>query len=412
MNAKAWVLNALLIAVSLALAWAAIEGVLAWRAGFSQGESAGGLYRYEDLYVSSQPIAVFDRVSGYRRTPGPTRIVRIVRDQVVFDQTFTPNNAGYISARDYARAKPPGTTRIIVLGDSFTAAEFNPVPWPDRVHGALKGRTAQPVEIYSFAINGAGLGNWHSVFFDDILPHYQFDALVIATYVDNLARGFSYLHYDGPKAWIGYFPTRARSDEDFFTNYLPKMSPHRVSVADTAEIDAIIAGLARPWQWPGLEVRLPALIAAAIDRGAPVRAFAPPAAVTGTLPSVGEIETRYGAVQFALFREIMDAARDRCIPTVLAPIPGRDGAKAAARGDGETPHQLETRALAAEFKAAYVDGYAAFTGVAEADIDRIYWLKYDGHWTQAGSDRFADLMSDYLAAHEPELRGGGADCAK
>lgn len=416
MTRTTWLSNALLFTLSLALTWAVIEGMLLWRAGFGPGASSGGngggLYRYDDLYVSSQPIAVFDRVSGYRRTPGPTRIVRIVRDHVVFDQTFAPNNVGYISARDYVRAKPPGTTRIVVLGDSFTAAEFNPAPWPDRVHEALKDRSGAPIEIYSFAINGAGLGNWHSVFFDDILPHYEFDALLIATYVDNLARGFSYLHYDGPTAWIGYFPTRALSDADFFANYLPKMSRHRVSVATNEDIDAIIAGLSQPWRWPGLEPRLPKLVAAAFDRRPSIRTFAPPAADSGALPSLAEIEARYGPAQFALFREIMGAVRERCIPTLLVPVPGRDGAKAAARGDRETPHQLETRALAAHFGATYLDGYAAFAAVPEADIDRVYWLKYDGHWSQAGSDRFAALVTEFLAAHEAELRRGGPECAQ
>jgi hypothetical protein len=156
---------------------------------------------------------------------------------------------------------------------------------------------------------------------------------------------------------------------------------------------------------------VPKLVASALDRGPSIRSFAPPAPETGTLPALAEIEARYGAAQFALFREIMEAARARCIPTVLVPIPGRDGAKAAARGGGETAHQLETRALAEAFSAAHLDGYAAFAGVPEADIDRLYWLKYDGHWNQAGSDRFAALMTEYLAAHEPDLRRGGPGCA-
>src|SRR3954462_14911282 len=119
-----WLANTLLVAIAVVLSFAAIEGGLLVLAGFTHSSGSG--FRYEDLYVSNRPIAVFDPVSGYRRTPGPTRIVRITHDTLVFDQTFTPNNAGYISARDFQHEKAPGTARILVFGDSFTTEEFNP----------------------------------------------------------------------------------------------------------------------------------------------------------------------------------------------------------------------------------------------------------------------------------------------
>ncbi len=90
-------------------------------------------------------------------------------------------------------------------------------------------------------MNGGGLGNWSAIFFEDIVPNYQFDALVIATYGDDLARQYSYLHaYDGPDCLhLGYFLTlRIRCIEDFFANYLPRMAHHKVSVAtDVGDAD-------------------------------------------------------------------------------------------------------------------------------------------------------------------------------
>src|SRR6185437_7019254 len=125
-----------LVLASLAVAFLVIEAALLVSAGF--GAHAAGVFKFKDLYVSNRPIAVFDRIMGYRRTPGPTRIVEIIQDKLVFDHTFTPNNRGYISARDYTYKKSsPDVTRLIVFGDSFTAAEFNDVPWPDRVQGML-----------------------------------------------------------------------------------------------------------------------------------------------------------------------------------------------------------------------------------------------------------------------------------
>jgi len=404
-----YVANGGLVAVSLIVSFLAAEAALFVHAGY-KGGGTSGIYQYEDLYVSSRPISVFDRISGYRRPSEPTRIVRIVRDELVFDQTFTPNNAGYITSRDFTHRKgDPATKRIIVLGDSFTAAEFNPVPWPDRVHDALKGRTDQPMELYSFAVNGGGLGNWSTIFSDDIVPNYAFDALLIATYGDDLARGFSYLHYDGPRAYIGYFPTRASSDEDFFTNYLPKMARHKVLVASNEEIDGMIASLGAPWHWPGMTVRTVPLAAAQWKKMRPHMSpvvMVSPVRPAGSANDMGilDIEARYGETQFGLLRRMMEYCAANGIPVIFASVPGSDGAQAVARGMGETHHQRETRALAEYFGALYFDGYAPFAALPPESIDPVYWLKYDRHWNQKGSDVFASAITDFLIAHQGALR--------
>lgn len=397
--------NLLLAAAALLLAYGIGESALYVLAGFDRDAARGTLYRIEDLYVSNRPIAVFDQISGYRRTPGPTRIVRIVHDTVAFDHVFTPNNAGYISSRDYAPTPPPGTARLIVLGDSFTAAEFNQRPWPDVVNESLLSRAPNPVELYSFAVNGAGLGNWHSIFFDDIVPHYAFDTLVIAIFGDDLGRGYSYLHYDGNQPYIGYFQTRAASAEDFFANYMPRMRRHNAEVRTDAEIDALERGLRPAWQRPALKLRMPDL--AARGMAALTRPRREDAAIPLRPPAEGKIdldavEARYGAEAFARFREIMTYCRDHGIPVVLAAVPGRGDAKAAAQGLPETQNQKEVRVLAEAFGAGYMDGHAPFTRVPAEDIDRRYWLTYDAHWNQAGSDLFSAAMTDYLLAH-PDL---------
>src|SRR5690606_22170678 len=118
---KTTILNASLIVASIVVAFVLLEAGFYIRVGFSWPGPDDGIYKYENFYVSSKPIAVFDRVSGYKRFPYTVRIVRIIHDQLIFDQTFTPNNAGYISDRDYSYPKPsPDTIRIAVFGDSFT----------------------------------------------------------------------------------------------------------------------------------------------------------------------------------------------------------------------------------------------------------------------------------------------------
>ena len=241
------------------------------------------------------------------------------------------------------------------------------------------------------------------------MPHYAFDALVIAIYGDDLARGYSYLHYDGPNAYIGYFPTRAASDADFFANYLPRMTRHTAVVESGEKIDAIVASLRGHWQWPGFKIRSIALLETQGRRlfaghlhTRPAAAVAEPAHDAIDLTA---IEAAYGPTQFALLRQIMAYCREKNIPVVMASIPSREEAKqaAATKGAQEGAHQRETRALAEAFGALYMDGAAPFASVDADDIDRRYWLKYDGHWNQAGSEIFAGAMTKFLLAHQGEL---------
>jgi hypothetical protein len=406
------------VLASLAVAFGLIEAGLLVSAGF--GAHAAGVFRFKNLYVSNRPIAVFDRIMGYRRLPGPTRIVEIIQDKLVFDHTFTPNNMGYITARDYTYKKPSrDVTRLMVFGDSFTAAEFNQVPWPDRVQDMLHraGGPGANLELYSFAVNGAGLGNWHSIFFNDIVPNYQFDAVVIASFGDDLARAYSILHYEGTTAYTGRFPNPPADDADFRANFFPKLNLHPVEVASDAEIDRRIASLRGPWAWPGFHERAVPLLRerwqtfrrerTALDR---LKATAALVDSDSTIP-INEIENTYGAAQFGLLLRMIAYCHEHNIPVVLVSIPTREGARnvAASRGANETVQEREIKSLAKELHTLHYDGHRPFSVVPPEDIDRLYWLTYDGHWNQKGSDLFATAFTTYLQNHAHELRAGAND---
>lgn len=408
--------NLLLVLMSLAISIGIFEAALLVIDGFHKSETAGTLYRYEDVYISDRPLVVDDLVRGYRRLPGKTRIARIIHDTLVFDHAFMPNNEGYISARDYVPKKASGTTRLLVFGDSFTAGEFLRTPWPDRVNELLQGRTKQPMELYSFAVNGGGLGTWHDTFFKEIVPRYDFDAVVFAIFGDDLARGYVYLHYEGSDNYIGYFPKPAASEQDFIANYLPRMRKYTLQVGSDAEIDAMIASVRGGWHWPGLRFRSGPFVLEQwrrfrAGRFRAVPAVAGPVANAPTehagVPTMDSIEAKYGAMEFGLFREMMDYCRDHGIPVILASVPRRDEAHMLAESQGaiETPQELEVRALAEQYRALYLDGHALFAHVPPEDIDGRYWLKYDAHWNQAGSDLFAQVMSKLLIANQDKLAG-------
>jgi hypothetical protein len=82
--------------------------------------------------------------------------------------TFTPgrrsgsprlltNGLGFRDV-EHEVAKPAGTHRLVVLGDSFTAATQVPLDrsYPRLLQGLLDERSAEPWEVISFAVNGWG----------------------------------------------------------------------------------------------------------------------------------------------------------------------------------------------------------------------------------------------------------------
>ena len=132
-----------------------------------------------------------DLIKGYRWIDEDIRMLKIVNGNSVYDRIFRPNNAGYVSGKDYNFKKEDNIYRFIVLGDSYTAAEYIDSPWPDKIEMTInKPDDSLKYEFYSFALDAAGITNWHSIFFNEIVLQYEFDALILAVYDDDLYRNF------------------------------------------------------------------------------------------------------------------------------------------------------------------------------------------------------------------------------
>ena len=61
-----------------------------------------------------------------------------------------------------------------------------------------------------------------------------------------------------------------------------------------------------------------------------------------------------------------------------------------------TAGRKEALAFAELLGARFVDGAQAFEGMTPQEI-RDHWLPYDGHWAQAGSNRFGRYMVNFLS---------------
>ena len=196
-----------------------------------------------------------DLISGYRWLPGKTRTVRLHKGEVLYDNEFVANAQGYMSRHDFRHTKTPGSKRVAAFGDSFTAMVQIESPWPEQLERRLNSKAKVNCECYNFGINGAGLQNWNSIFFKELVPNYEFDAVIFAVFMENLSRPFSMACCKDGGTYFGRFPAPPQSFQEFETSYLPKMARGYEIVGDT-ELTQRIADHTR-WQWPGLKCRAP-----------------------------------------------------------------------------------------------------------------------------------------------------------
>lgn len=212
--------------------------------------------------LTNKNFAAYDSIHGFNYIADSIRFTHIVNDSVVSDHTFNHNNRGYFFPKDYQYKKTgEKVKRIIVMGDSYTAAEFLDHPWTERVNQYLSEKESynmHETEIYSFSKSGYGLMNWHSIFFRDIVPHYEFDALVLAIFDDDLDRDFEMIRGKGQNIYCGYSNQIPVDSTDMEKNYAPMMQAI-ASIVPEMEIDSIVH-LIRNQNWkPGLQLYFPDL---------------------------------------------------------------------------------------------------------------------------------------------------------
>ncbi len=176
------------------------------------------------LGTFSKPCLEPDLIRGYRWHEEDIRLLKVVRGKEVFDNTFRVNNDGYHSGKDYKKRKAENVKRFIVFGDSYTAAEFLKTPWPDATEGLLqKESTLFYPEMYSFALDGIGLSNWHSIFFNEIANQYDFDGIILAVYDDDLQRDFFMMYSDSAHVYGSYSEKPPADMRAFETVYKKSM---------------------------------------------------------------------------------------------------------------------------------------------------------------------------------------------
>ena len=94
------------------------------------------------------------------------------------------NADGLRDDRNFPRRKPPGRTRITLLGDSFTFGHSVEV---DERYSSLLERSYNDVEILNFGLCSAGIDQ-ECLVYEEIAKDWESDILMINPYLNNVGR--------------------------------------------------------------------------------------------------------------------------------------------------------------------------------------------------------------------------------
>ena len=378
-----------------------------------------GIWFFEDLGRTIQ----FDASRGYRLTTTPSRGIRITNGVVEYIGTTRGNCQGFPDRDDFGpRRQHSPAKRIAVFGDSFTSAQYLGQNWPDRAEDLARER-GQPIHFLNFAVFGGGLANWWSVLLKVVkAERYEIDGVIFAVFGNDLQRRFTIAEDRGAKQymltlWPSWNPAtypetleEARpflrsvtnsyilSAEEFerllqgqWPPSVPRyykpifasmawrlMEPHLSRASQSLLMR--IPGVWRLKRLKSLLMRIPGVWRLRLDDDVKM----------GDQPPVDHASENYRTI---LINDIRTFIESRCLKTMVVYIPEREELLNAGRGPSQ--NLVETMNFAKAIGATFLDGRRIFQGMSPAKI-RAHYLPYEGHWNQAGSNRFADFVMSNL----------------
>ncbi len=347
---------------------------------------------YEDKrhFYFNKVCFEYHQTRGYKWKDCNCREVLVsAENKLVWDKTIRVNNVGYNSFQDYHKKKQLGIKRYMVLGDSFTAAEFNDSSWVDYANSLFK---KDSIELYSFALSGIGLQNWHTIYFNEILPNYEFDGVIIGFLSDDWLRKFTIFHTDSlNNIYIGGFDNPPTNFTDFEENYISKMvTPKNWSITSDHEMNENM-NTSNPVNRT-ITLKLLELIYYKLINPPTINSKNEKCNIE--INSIKDIQAIYGEQKLNLLTNIIEDCKTRNKEVILCNIPLKHDVVAIQR---EEPllHQASLQYLSKHFKINYFNGAYVFKAFKPKQLDNCYH-QYDNHWNDYGSKQFAIQFSKSL----------------
>ncbi|MDP6112148.1 MAG: hypothetical protein QGG53_09810 [Planctomycetota bacterium] len=339
--------------------------------------------------VYNRPPVTFDPILSYRWNPG-IRVVRVAQGEIVFDSSPKINNEGFHCSYDYHREKRERTFRFIVLGDSFTNDLAVDEAWPETVQHLLRSRPehATGIEIYGMPTDGGGLPNWYSTLKEYLLPHFEFDGLLIADWGDDLARQWVVSHSNEESMFWDRVDIKERpgSLEEVESNLgnMPKLC----EVKTDSEIDQLVSQLK---QHANPKSQTPDECEGNVELAPEDFEFSP-----------AQFTERYSPDRFDMLSEMVELCREHSKVMVYSPLPTRSEVLHLIQNPAiPLFRQSQGEGLCRHFGIHYFDGCSVFNHINPRTLIDLYWLKYDGHWSKAASLQYALALAEWMTGLMP-----------
>jgi hypothetical protein len=342
------------------------------------------------VFDESGKTVHFDPIRGYILTQQPSRISRITNGTVEWSGWLKGNSQGFPSQTDFGPARPDSSTRrIAVFGDSFSAGGYLETVWPDRAQ-ALAEASGEKLQVLNFSLSAVGLANWWSILTRLVgAQNYQLDGIVFVLSGSALQRKFLVAENHGPRHTWRYCPS-----------WDPRTYPATVDQTQTCpykplkNLYTVLDGefeLAMKNKWPPPSELRPVLatqILDYLDRWG------------DSMEAALWRAPRFEPEQVRLIEDIRLFVSRHKLPVLVVFLPTRHRfLEPSWENDRD---RAEAQAFAKEIGARFVDGSRAFADMQPAEARKLFF-PYDGHWNQAGSDRFAKFMLNLIPQAFPAL---------
>jgi len=136
------------------------------------------------IVADTKPYVEPDPLIGYRYIPG-TRMSLPRPGGGRYE--FAVNSAGIRSDREFTADKPPGVTRIVVLGDSMAAGQF--VSNSQRFSELLE-RGRPGLEVMNLALEGSGTDQ-QVLLYEHLGLRYEHDLVLLLPFLQNIRRNLA-----------------------------------------------------------------------------------------------------------------------------------------------------------------------------------------------------------------------------
>jgi hypothetical protein len=340
----------------------------------------------EGISGYNKAAAKYDSQIGYRWTANDVRYFKTSRGRTIFDNHFQLNRQNKVASFDYREKKTDSLKRYILFGDSFMEGIMLAENLPNRIHNLNQQQEKQDFELYSFAMDGGGVLNWEAEFFSEVVPNYEFDAVIVALYMDNLYRDYMIQHLQDSVSYIGRTDTLL---EKFDDRWLAKQDIQKGDLVYTdREIDSFISNpKQKSFDWP-FKKAIYRFFKGFVN-GSNTKQQQKP-------KDLKTLKKKMGERKWQALESLITYCQSHQKSVILATVPARQLLKEKR----STPnfHQTDVDIISQHFKLPTFDGYAVFEGLSDQQIDSL-WLPLDGHWNQKGSNRYAEQLFSYLEQH-------------